>query len=51
MLFRSNPSVPLTAILADPAGAPFYTNSGGGTFGSNFCTPIPPEETNANPNF
>lgn len=48
---RRNPSVPLTAILTDPVGAPFYTNSGGGPFGSNFCTPIPPEETNANPNF
>jgi hypothetical protein len=48
---RRNPSVPLTAVLTDPVGAPFYTNSGGGTFGSNFCAPIPPEETNANPNF
>lgn len=48
---RRNPSVPLTALLADPAGAPFYTNSGGGTFGTNLCAPIPPEETNANPNF
>lgn len=48
---RRNPSVPLTAILTDPVGAPFYTNSGGGPFGSTFCTPIPPEETNANPNF
>lgn len=48
---RRNPSVPLTAILADPAGAPFYTNSGGGPFGTTFCAPIPPEETNANPNF
>jgi hypothetical protein len=48
---RRNPSVPLTAVLTDPIGAPFYTNSGGGPFGSNFCTPIPPEETNANPNF
>ncbi|MGH7649760.1 MAG: hypothetical protein ACREND_16725 [Gemmatimonadaceae bacterium] len=48
---RRNPSVPLTAILADPVGAPFYTNSGGGPFGSTFCAPIPPEETSANPNF
>ncbi len=48
---RRNPSVPLTAVLADPAGAPFYTTSGGGTFGTNLCAPIPPEETNANPNF
>jgi hypothetical protein len=48
---RRNPSVPLTAVLADPAGAPFYTGSGGGTFGTNLCGPIPPEETNANPNF
>jgi len=48
---RRNPSVPLTAILADPAGAPFYTNSGGGAFGTNICAPIPPQETDANPNF
>ncbi|HXE60399.1 MAG TPA: RagB/SusD family nutrient uptake outer membrane protein [Gemmatimonadaceae bacterium] len=48
---RRNPSVPLAAVLTDPVGAPFYTNSGGGPFGSNFCAPIPPEETNANPNF
>jgi hypothetical protein len=48
---RRNPSVPLTAILADPVGAAFYTNSGGGPFGSTFCAPIPPEETSANPNF
>lgn len=48
---RRNPSVPLTAVLTDAVGAPFYTTSGGGPFGSTFCAPIPPEETNANPNF
>lgn len=47
---RRNPSVPLTAVLTDPVGAPFYTSSVP-TFGSNFCAPIPPQETNANPNF
>jgi len=48
---RRNPTVPLTAVLTDPVGAPFYTSVGGGTFGDTFCAPIPPEETNANPNF
>lgn len=47
---RRNPSVPLTAVLADPAGTPFYTTKTA-TFGSSFCTPIPPQETGANPNF
>ncbi|HKV49686.1 MAG TPA: hypothetical protein VJO52_00655 [Gemmatimonadaceae bacterium] len=48
---RRNPSVPLSAVLTDPVGAPFYTNSGGGPFGATFCAPIPPQETDANPNF
>lgn len=48
---RRNPSVPLTAVLADPAGAPFYRPAGAPSFGSTLCVPIPPEETNANPNF
>ena len=47
---RRNPSVPLTAVLADPAGAAFYTTKTA-TFGNSFCTPIPPQETGANPNF
>jgi hypothetical protein len=46
---RRNPSVPLTGVLTDPNGAPFY-GSGAATFGSTFCVPIPPEETNTNPN-
>jgi hypothetical protein len=45
------PSLSLPAVLTDPVGATFYTSVGGGTFGSTFCAPIPPEETNANPNF
>jgi len=48
---RRNPTVSLTAVLTDPNGAPFYSASGGDTFGTNFCAPIPPEETNSNPNF
>lgn len=48
---RRNPSVPLADVLTDPNGAPFYSATGGATFGSNFCAPIPPEETSANPNF
>ncbi len=47
---RRNPSVPLSAVLTDPAGAPFYSSAGGSTFGSTLCVPIPPEEANANPN-
>lgn len=47
---RRNPSVALGAVLMDPAGATFYANPAL-TFGSNLCAPIPPEETNANPNF
>ena len=45
------PSLSLPAVLTDPVGTTFYTSVGGGTFGSTFCAPIPPEETNANPNF
>jgi starch-binding outer membrane protein, SusD/RagB family len=48
---RRNPSVSLPSVLTDPVGAAFYTSVGGGTFGDTFCAPIPPEETNANPNF
>ena len=48
---RRNPSVPLQAVLTDTVGAPFYASTGGAAFGSTFCAPIPPEETNANPNF
>jgi hypothetical protein len=48
---RRNPSVPLTAVLTDPVGAAYYASAGGAAFGSTFCAPIPPEETNANPNF
>jgi hypothetical protein len=48
---RRNPTVSLPSVLTDPVGAPFYTSVGGGTFGDTFCAPIPPEETNANPNF
>jgi hypothetical protein len=46
---RRNPSVSLSAILSDPVGAPFFGPTGG-TFGNDFCAPIPPEEINANPN-
>ncbi|HZS59450.1 MAG TPA: RagB/SusD family nutrient uptake outer membrane protein [Gemmatimonadaceae bacterium] len=46
---RRNPTVSLAAILTDPVGAPFF-GATGGTFGSNFCAPIPPEEIDANPN-
>src|SRR5262249_19171504 len=48
---RRNPSVPLTAVLTDPVGAPFYAPSKTKTFGGTFCAPIPPQETSANPNF
>lgn len=48
---RRNPTVNLANVLTDPVGAPFYTSVGGGVFGDTFCAPIPPEETNANPNF
>lgn len=48
---RRNPSVPLTAVLTDPNGSPFYVPGKVATFGSKTCTPIPPQETGANPNF
>ena len=49
---RRNPSVALTSVLTDPAGSPFYVPSTTlPSFGSKFCAPIPPQETNANPNF
>ncbi|HEY2067807.1 MAG TPA: hypothetical protein VGG84_17790 [Gemmatimonadaceae bacterium] len=48
---RRNPSVPLTSVLTDPVGAPFYSPGKAPTFGSSFCAPIPPQETGANPNF
>jgi hypothetical protein len=48
---RRNPSVPLASVLTDPVGAPFYAPSKAPTFGGSFCTPIPPQETGANPNF
>jgi hypothetical protein len=48
---RRNPSVSLASVLTDPVGAPFYIPARVPTFGSNFCTPIPPQETGANPNF
>jgi hypothetical protein len=47
---RRNPGVNLANVLTDPTGSAFYAPSGG-LFGSTFCAPIPPEETNANPNF
>ena len=46
---RRNPSVNLTAILSDSVGATFNGPTGG-TYGNDFCAPIPPEEINANPN-
>jgi SusD family len=46
---RRNPSVPLTGILTDPAGSPFYGPTGG-VFGTTICVPIPPQETGSNPN-
>jgi hypothetical protein len=49
---RRNPSVALTGVLTDPNAAPFYVpNKTPPAFGSTFCAPIPPQETNANPNF
>lgn len=48
---RRNPSVALASTLTDPNGSPFYVTSKAPTFGSTFCAPIPPQETNANPNF
>ncbi|MFL5615168.1 MAG: RagB/SusD family nutrient uptake outer membrane protein [Gemmatimonadaceae bacterium] len=48
---RRNPSVALASTLTDPNGSTFYAPSKAATFGSTFCAPIPPQETNANPNF
>lgn len=48
---RRNPSVALASVLTDPTGSPFYVQSKTPTFGAAFCTPIPPQETGANPNF
>jgi hypothetical protein len=49
---RRNPSVVLTSVLTDPVGAAFYVPSSTlPSFGNTFCAPIPPQETNANPNF
>jgi hypothetical protein len=49
---RRNPSVVLTSVLTDPVGAAFYVPSSTlPAFGNTFCAPIPPQETNANPNF
>jgi hypothetical protein len=49
---RRNPSVPITAVLTDPnLSATYLKSKNPPTFGSNFCTPIPPQETSANPNF
>jgi hypothetical protein len=47
---RRNPSVPLSSVLTDPTGDPFYVATPA-SFGSTFCPPIPPQETGANPNF
>jgi hypothetical protein len=49
---RRNPSVPLTAVLTDPnTAATYFPSKNPPAFGAHFCAPIPPEETNANPNF
>jgi len=49
---RRNPSVALNSVLTDATGDPFYVpNKTPPAFGSTFCAPIPPQETNANPNF
>ena len=49
---RRNPSVALASVLTDPTGNPFYVPSTTlPAFGNAFCAPIPPQETNANPNF
>ena len=47
---RRNPSVALSAVLTDPFGDKVYLASPP-TFGNTVCAPIPPQETNANPNF
>lgn len=49
---RRNPSVAVASVLTDPKDFPFYVpNKTPPAFGSTFCAPIPPQETNANPNF
>lgn len=49
---RRNPSVALASVLTDPNNAAFYVpNATPPAFGATFCAPIPPQETNANPNF
>jgi hypothetical protein len=48
---RRNPSVPLASVLTDPNTSDFYLKSKIALFGTNFCAPIPPQETGANPNF
>jgi hypothetical protein len=49
---RRNPSVPVTAVLTEANGAnTYFPGKNPPTFGSNLCTPIPPQETSANPNF
>lgn len=49
---RRNPSVPLTAVLTDPSAATtYFPSKNPPAFGNNLCTPIPPQETSANPNF
>jgi hypothetical protein len=49
---RRNPSIALGSVLTDPTSDPFYVpNKTPPAFGSAFCAPIPPQETNANPNF
>jgi hypothetical protein len=48
---RRNPSTSRASALTDPDGSAFYVPSKTPKFGSNYCTPIPPQETGANPNF
>ena len=49
---RRNPSVPLSAVFTDAATAQtYFPSKNPPSFGTNFCTPIPPQETSANPNF
>ena len=49
---RRNPSVPLSAVFTDASAAQtYFPSKNPPSFGSNFCTPIPPQETSANPNF
>lgn len=49
---RRNPSVPLSAVFTDAnTSKTYFPSKNPPAFGSNFCTPIPPQETSANPNF